>query len=59
MEVFLAAVIIFGVAFLGMALSTIRGKHCLGCSCKAADRIISNTRPTREQTCGRELIQIE
>lgn len=59
MEVFVAAAVIFALAFLGLAISAIRKKHCLGCSCKAADRIISNTGPTREQTCGRELIQIE
>ncbi len=40
MEVFLAAAVVFVIAFLGMAISAMRGKHCLGCSCKAARRIM-------------------
>ena len=40
MEVFFAAAIVFGMAFLAMALGVIRGKHCPGCSCKAARRIM-------------------
>lgn len=46
MEAFIAAVIVFAVAFLGMALGVIRGKHCLGCSCKAVNRIMKEAKPS-------------
>ena len=41
MATFLAAAIVFGLAFLAMALSVIRGKRCSHCSCKAADKIVN------------------
>ena len=45
MEVFLAAAVIFAIAFLGMTISVMRGKHCPGCSCKAARRIMKRAEP--------------
>ena len=61
MEVFLAAVIVFAVAFLGMALSSIRGKQsqCLGCSCKAARRIMDKAKTTPGAPCREELTRLE
>jgi len=58
MGVFLAAAIIFAVAFLGMGISVIRGKHCLGCSCKAARRIMNGTAQTEDGHCGERLHQL-
>jgi len=39
MEVFIAAVVIFALAFLSMAIGMFRGRRCLNCSCDAAKRI--------------------
>jgi len=59
MQVFLAAAVIFGLAFLGLAISTIRKKHCLGCSCKAARKIMEGTEQDDDETCGRDLVHLE
>jgi len=55
MEVFLAAAVIFGIAFLGMAIRAMRGKHCPGCSCKAAGRLMNGT---EQPGCTTRLYQI-
>jgi len=41
METFLIAFAVFAIAFLGMALGAFRHKQCLGCSCKAAGRVMN------------------
>jgi hypothetical protein len=51
MATFLTAVIIFAIAFLGMAIGVLRHKRCLGCSCKAADRIMGNN---KQHSCQRD-----
>jgi len=59
MQVFLAAAVIFGLAFLGLAIGTIRKKRCLGCSCKAARKIMEGTDGDEHQTCGGDLVHLE
>ncbi|NQU21228.1 MAG: FAD:protein FMN transferase [Candidatus Nealsonbacteria bacterium] len=57
---YLAAGVVFLLVFLAMAISVIRRKHCLGCSCKAADRIMRGDKPSDTDTCARdELIRLE
>lgn len=55
MDAFLAAVIVFALAFLSMGVGVLRGRRCLGCSCKAARRIMKQT--GKEAACGQELHQ--
>jgi len=42
LEVIIAAVVVFGLAFLSMSLGMLRGRECLNCSCKAAKRIMDD-----------------
>jgi len=59
MQIFLAAAVIFGLAFLGLAISTIRKRHCLGCSCKAARKIMEGADGNDDETCGRDFVHLE
>ncbi len=59
MGIYIAAAVIFGLAFLGLAVSTIRKKHCLGCSCEAARQIMEGSEATGEEACGRDLVHLE
>jgi len=42
MQVLLATMVVFVIAFLGMAIGVIRGKRCRDCSCKAASQIMKS-----------------
>ncbi len=56
MQMFLASVVIFSIAFLCLALGTLRGKPCLNCSCETANRIMKGA---KTGACGRPLHQLE
>ena len=47
MTTFLATVIVFALAFLGMAAGILLGRRWPGCSCKEARKVMNRT-----ETCG-------
>ena len=55
MQTFLAAVVVFLLAFLGLALGKFRGQNCLNCSCKAAKRLMNRS---DESACGNPLLDL-
>ncbi len=59
MQIYIAALVIFALAFLGLAVSVLRKKHCLGCSCKAARKIMEMTESEDDGACGHDLIRFE
>jgi len=55
MGTFILTIVIFALAFLGLAIGVLRGGHCMGCSCKAADRVMKERAPT----CGeKRMVQL-
>ena len=53
MEILLATIGVFLLSFLALAIGRFRGRHCLNCSCKAAERIMRDPKHAgREQPPG-------
>ena len=44
MGILLATIVVFLLTFLALALGRFRGRHCLNCSCKAAERIMEEAK---------------
>ncbi len=53
MQIFLATLIFFSLAFLGMALGVITGRRKSTCACKAAEQVMVKAIPRdRAPRCG-------
>ncbi len=52
MTTYLAALAVFLLTFLALAIGLFRGRHCLNCSCKAAERIMGPPKPGEEDFHG-------
>ena len=57
MQVLLATMVVFVIAFLGMTIGVIRGRRCMNCSCKAASKIMKSKSGGRG-ACASELYDL-